>query len=324
MRSGVWKFGLMAVCAFFIAGCGLKYTVKDPAVSGVKYEKSGVKPTVLRIVDQRSGRGFHEKLGGLSNVSIELENVDDPIAWLSQALAAEFTARALPVRIAGKNDKGPADVELIVKKFQIVSRRVSAYSPWESYHSFRGEVKSGSRTTAIRAYFFNGKVPVWSMKEVEEPCINMPLSLLVKEIASKINRLVLYGIAGNAAVRDMTARAGELAKKKDDAACFPLFELGGSNNAAAVKTLVTFAENEDRFVRACALSAIGTLGVKDQFEFLKKKYTAHDEIDKYLALKSIGDLDTQQSVDFVKKAKSDPLYNKEFAFKYVVDLYLER
>ncbi len=324
MKSGFPKVMLVAVVLFLVAGCSVKYTVKDPDVSGVRYEKSAAKPTVLKIVDQRSSTVFHDKLAGLSRVSIELENIQDPIAWLSQALEKEFAARAMPVKFADKNAQGPADIVLIVKKFQITSRRVSAYSPWESYHSFRGEVMAGGKTTEIRAYFFNGKVPMWSMREVEEPCINMPLSLIVKEIASKVNRGSLLGVEGDAGVRESATRAEELAYKKDDKACFPLFELGGSNNPAAMKTLVSFADNSDRFIRACALSAMGTLGAQNQLGLLKMKYAEYEEIDKYMALKSIGDIGTNLAMDFVKDAKADPLYDREFAFKYCVDLYLEK
>jgi hypothetical protein len=324
MRLRVTRVLIVVVAAFLMSGCGLKYAVKEPVVSGFKYEKSAVKPAVLKIVDQRSNRVYQEKLGGLSRASIELQNMDDPIAWLSRALDQEFQARSMPVKIADDKAQGPADIVLTVKRFQIANRRVSGFSPWESYHSFRGTVTVGSTTTDLRAFFFNGKVPVWSMGEIEEPCINMPLSLLVKEIASKINRATVRSIASDANVKAMATRAGELAKKKDDNACFPLFELGGSNNAGAIRELTPFTENEDRFIRACALSALGSLGAGNQLEILKKKYATHDEIDKYMALKSIGDIGTPQAADFVSKAKSDPLYNREFAFKYCVDLYLEK
>jgi HEAT repeat protein len=103
-----------------------------------------------------------------------------------------------------------------------------------------------------------------------------------------------------------------------------LIELGGLNNPDAMKYLAPFADNDDRFVRACALSAMGTLGAQDQLEYLKKKYAQYEEIDKYMALKSIGDIGTPQAIDFVEKAKNERLYNKELGFKYCVDLYLEK
>ncbi len=324
MKSGITKTVVVLVAAALFSGCSVKYTIKEPAVSDMKYDKGPAIPVVLKVVDERSNKEFHQKLAGLSRATVKLENIDDPIAWLSQSLEKEFAARNIPVKVVDRNDKGAANIVLTIKKYDVVSRRLNAYTPWESFHSFRGEVTAGRKTCDIRAFFFNGKVPMWSMGEVEEPCFNMPMSLIVKEIASKINACAIDSSAGDAAVNAIKVRAEELAKNKDDKACFPLFELGGTNNPSAMKALVTFADNNDRFVRACALSAIGTLGPRNQFEFLKKRYEQYDEIDKYMALKSIGDIGTRQAVDFVKKAKSDPLYEKEYGFRYCADLYAER
>ncbi len=319
---------LVAMVAFLFTGCvsNVKFTIKDPVVSNFKYDKGSEKPLVLQVIDQRSSLLFHDKIGGLDskNIIITLVNISDPIAWLSQSLEKEFAARNIPVQVVYGKTINPADIVLTVRKFQIVSRRMSAYSPWESYHSFRGEVTSGGKIADIRAYFFNGKVPMWSIEDVVEPCFNMPLSLLVKEIASKINHIALNYSAGDEIIRNSSARAAEQTKNKDDYACFPIFELGGSNNPAAIISLTVFADNDDRFIRACALSAIGTLGGQNQLEFLQKKYKQGDEIDKYMALKSIGDFGTPQAMDSVLKAKNDPLYDKEVAFKYLVDLYLEK
>jgi hypothetical protein len=324
MKFWLSKILLVMGVAFFISGCGLSYTIKDPVVSNIKYDKGDQKAVVVQVVDQRSSTVFHDKLAGLSRANIELGNIEDPIAWLTQALEKEFTARNIPVQVTSKKAQNPADIILTVKKFQVVSRRVSGFSPWESYHSFRGEVTAGQKTKDIRAYFFNGKVPVWSMNEIEEPCFNMPLSLIVKEIASKINNVAIGYSAGEEAIKKSIDQATEKATKKDDYACFPIFELGGSNNPVALNALYTLGDNDDRFIRACALSAIGTLGVPDQFGYLQKKYKQHDEIDKYMALKSIGDAGTPQAMDFVKESIRDPLYNKEMAFKYCADLYLEK
>jgi hypothetical protein len=215
---------------------------------------------------------------------------------------------------------------LTIKKYQIISRRVSGFSPWEAYHVFRAEVTGGGQTCDIRAYFFNGKVPMISMHEVEEPCFNMPMSILVKEIASKINHCSLRYTAGDAKVSEIRGRAEKKVRSEDDDAYIPVIELGSTNNPAAMSALVTFSDAKERITRACALSAIGTLGAQNQVEFLKKKYTEYQkgEIDKFMTLKSIGDIGTPEAVDFIKKAKDDPQYGSEFGFKYVVDLYLER
>jgi len=326
MRPFFLKFLLIAVFVGLLAGCSIKhkFTINEPIVSNFKYDLGPKNPVVMKIVDQRTNKTFNVKLATLKEVNIDLANGDDPIAWFSQALEKEFAARDIPLKIADKNTTNPPDIVLTIKKYQIVSRLVTWLSPWESYHSFMGEVTAGSQTCDIRAYFFNGKVYGGSMKEVEEPCYNTPMSILVKEIASKINRCTLHYSVSDGKLAEIQARAEKKIKAQDDDAYRPVLELGNSNNPNAVKALVTFAAIEDRFTRACALSGIGTLGVQDQFEFLKKKYTEYVEIDKYMALKSIGDLGTPDAINFIRKAKDNPQYNSELGFKYCVDLYLER
>jgi len=251
-------------------------------------------------------------------------NADDPIAWLSQALEKEFAARDIPLKVADKNTTTTPDMVLTVKKYQITSRLVAWFSPWETYHSFRGELTSGGQTYDIRSYFFIGKVFGGALKEIEEACFNTPMSILVKDIASKINRNALHYSTSDEKLKVIQGRAEEKIKKHDDDAYRSVLELGNSNNPNAMKALVTFAAAEDRFTRACALSGIGTLGALDQIEFLKKNYAQFGEIDKFMALKSIGDVGTPESIDFIRKAKDDPQYNSEYGFKYAVDLYLER
>ncbi|HUL00918.1 MAG TPA: HEAT repeat domain-containing protein [Nitrospirota bacterium] len=326
MRSIFLKILIIMVSAGLLAGCSIKhkFTINDPIVSNFKYDLGPKNPVVMKIVDQRTNKIFNVKLASLKEVNIDLANADDPIAWLSQALEKEFAARDIPLKIADKNTTNPPDLVLTIKKYQLVSRLVTWFSPWESYHSFMGEVAAGGQTYDIRAYFFNGKVYGGSMKEVEEPCFNTPMSIMVKEIASKINRYALHYTVSDGKIAEIQTRAEKKIKAQDDDAYRPVLELGNSNNPNAVKTLIKFAAVEDNFTRACAISGIGTLAAQDQLDFLKKKYSEYVEIDKYMTLKSIGDLGTPDAINFLRKAKDDPQYNSEYGFKYVVDLYLER
>jgi hypothetical protein len=162
------------------------------------------------------------------------------------------------------------------------------------------------------------------MKEVEEPCFNMPASILVKEIASKINGCALHYSASEQTVKEITARAQEGVSRNDEAACFSMIELGSTGNPAAMEALIRFSDAGERITRACALSGVGTLGANNKIGFLKKKYEQYGEIDKFMALKSIGDTGTTEAVDFIRKAKEDKQYDSEFGLKYCVDLYLER
>jgi hypothetical protein len=313
-----------------LAGCTsgkyiqYKFTVNEPIVSNIKYDTGQKKPIILEIVDQRTNRTFHPTLAYLTQAQIGLTNADSPILWFAQALEKEFAARDIPVKIAGKDTTGAPDMVLTIKKYQITSRLVAWLSPWETYHVFMGELSVGGKTYGIRSYFFNGKVYGGGLKEIEESCFNTPMSILVKDVASKINRYALQYSLSNEKLKDIQARAEKKIKARDEDAYRPVLDLGNSNNPEAVKALIAFAAVEDRFTRASALSGIGVLGAQDQLGFLKKKYVENTGISQFMALKSIGDLDSPEAIDFIRRAKDDPQYSSEYGFKYVVDLYLER
>ncbi|KAF0216303.1 MAG: hypothetical protein FD174_3757 [Geobacteraceae bacterium] len=53
-----------------------------------------------------------------------------------------------------------------------------------------------------------------------------------------------------------------------------------------------------------------------------KKFAQYDYVDRFMALKSIGDIGTPEAVDFIKKSRSDAQYQSENGFLYFVNLYL--
>lgn len=86
------------------------------------------------------------------------------------------------------------------------SFRFAAGSPYYTFSIFRGVLVYEGSDYPIRAYFKNGKVPVWAFREVEEPTYNIPVSLLVKEIATKINSAVFQARASDAEVSRLVKR----------------------------------------------------------------------------------------------------------------------
>lgn len=324
MRSVSLKLLLIMVIAGLFYGCSLKYTITEPKVSGFQYDIPEKKHLVMKVIDQRSDTKFHQGISNLSNIKVDLVNAENPITWLSQSLEKEFAARGISLGITTQDTQNPPDLVLTVKKYQVVSRRVSAFSPWESYHSFMGDLKAGNEIYTIRAYFFNGKVAVWSMSEIEEPCFNIPMSIIVKEIASKINRYAMHYTTSDEKLKVINSRVEEKMKEGAKDAYLSVLELGSTNNPNAIKMLIALADAKDRFIRACALSAIGTLGAQNEFEFLKKKYEQYNEADRFMALKSIGDIGTPEAIDFIKQAQQDSQYASQNGFKYCVDLYLDQ
>jgi hypothetical protein len=313
---------LLVVFSGLLASCA-HYTITDPVVSSFTYDVGNRRTIVMKIVDQRSDTVFDKRLGYASNYKFPIENLQDPVGWLSQSLEKEFSARGIPVKIVAKDDATPPNITLTIKKFQIVSRQVDGWSPWESYHSFMGVVTTGSKNYSIRAYFFHGIAGFGKLQTMVDSCFGIPLSVMVKEIATKINAVALHYSASDAKVQEIAKRAEEKIKKKDNDAYIAMLELGGTNNRAALKPLIGFTDVKDDIARACAVSPIGIFGGKDQLEFLKKKYNGYEEIDKYMALASIGDIGSTEAIAFIRKAKEHPYYINEPAFKYCVDLYLE-
>lgn len=163
-----------------------------------------------------------------------------------------------------------------------------------------------------------------SIYEIEEPCLTTPMAIVVKDVASKINRLVMNHQIKSADLNQIYERAIEKASAEEVATgevYLPIMELGGSNNPAAMTLLVQLVDHKDTFVRACALSAMGTLGAESQLQLLKEKYTQYADIDRFMALKAIGDIGTPEAIDFIKAAGADPKNEGENGVYYCVRLY---
>lgn len=307
-----------------LAGCSLTVPITRPTPSGPSFSDATARPATLAVLDERAGdeTQFHVLTGGLAHAKVSLEGIDSPIAFLAESLGKEFAARGYPVHVT--TDRSAAsDLQLHVKRYRIVSRRSSGFAPWESMHQFAGTLTARSLSRDIYAYFYNGKFPVWSMKEVFEPCYDTPASILVKEIASKVNHAMLGFRSGDTVVADLAKKAAPK-DDQDNGPSWEILELGGTNNPAAMEILKRYAAHKDEFVRACSFSAIGMLGPERELAFLKERYAALRSMDKYMALAAIGDAGDADSLAFVKSQMGDPLYHDEPGMQYVVDLYSGR
>ncbi|HYD39287.1 MAG TPA: HEAT repeat domain-containing protein [Anaeromyxobacter sp.] len=315
------RFGPAAAALLLTACAGtLNVPMNKPAPTSSAFaDGKGAKGT-LKLVDARGAEAatFHVGVAGLAKATLLTEGFD-PLAYLADGLGAEFAARGYPVQVTA-DPAAAADMELKVLRYRIVHRRVNGYSPWESMHQFRGVLTSGGREFPILAYFTNGKVPVWKISEIFEPCVQLPQSILVKEIASKVNRALLRVRASDAVVDEIVRRA----TPKDafnDGPFMEIVELAGTNNPAAVPILKRYVGHKDEFVRMVALDAIGILGPEPERAFLQERYTALTDMDKAMALKAIGDIGDEAALAFVAAQASDALYVKEAGFSYLVDLY---
>jgi hypothetical protein len=323
------KLLVILVLSILLSGCGLKYTINDPTLSNLHYNNIEMPVTTLAVVDQRKDNDAVFMMGKLglgatmSDVShlIKLQNIDNPIAYLALNLEKELVQRGIPAKllVAADGSDGPV---LKVEKYQILNFRASGFSPWEACHIFSGILVSGERQTPIKAFFYNGKTPVWSMNELSEPCFNVPSSILIKDIASKINKALFKFSASDLAVEKLSAEIeSEIPNNVPGGPFWKVLELGYSNNPKAAAILSRYASQGDAFFKSCVLSAIGILGIEEQLDFLKQQYNAGGYNARYMAVKAIGDIGTPEALKFIQEIKTADIYEKEGGLKSSVDLY---
>ncbi|MFO7568502.1 MAG: HEAT repeat domain-containing protein [Smithellaceae bacterium] len=311
-----------------LTGCGLNFTVKDPVSSNLAYDVSDLAPTVLTIVDQRTGTNVHFLMGQIGAGAkmsekslVTLNNVADPIAFFAGHLEKELNSRRIPVQcVTGKSITN--GLTLVIHRYQIISIRATSFSPWETMHVFSGTLISGDQKSPIKSFFYNGKVPLWSMNEILEPCFNIPMSVIIKDVASKINRAVFRLRVPDQKVENIAAEINAKIDAKDFTDFWKVLELGYTNNSKAVGPLKKYSQTGDELFRSCAVSSIGTLGMAEELAFLKKAYRDGWYNDRYLALKAMGDLGTDEALAFLATVRNEPVYAKEGGVKHCIDLYL--
>jgi hypothetical protein len=324
MHVKVLNVTIIVLLGLVCTSCSLSYNLNPPISSTAQYDQDKEEQRIIHLVDNRANKQFSEGIGPLKNIDISIGNVEDPIVWLAESLQTEFTARGLSIEVTKEKPiPNSPDLVLTINKYQIISSRTSGFHPYVAYHSFAGKLQAPAKDNKIMAYFLYGKTPVWSMNEVQEPCFNMPASILVKEIAAKINRLAFDYSMSDRQVEELNILVQEQIKNSSPDAYLAVFDLGESNNPKAMDYLTKLADNDDLIIRASALSAIGMLGPENQVDFLKGKYAQYRDIDRFMAIKSIGDIGTPEALEFLKKAQQDPQYNEEYGFKFVTDLYIE-
>jgi hypothetical protein len=317
--------GIMIVLMLF-AGCSLKMTITEPAVSSIDYGIQNAATKTLTIIDKRSGLdstyvvGKLGPIGEVKEIPVSLENVADPVGYFARNLEKEFISRKVPMKcVVGNTAADGLTLEII--RYQIINRRATGFSPWEAMHVFEGILMGDGRKSSIKAYFYNGKMPVWTMSEIEDPCFNIPISIIIKDVASKINQAVFNYSAPDEKVDRLSAEIESQRDKDGNPPFWKILELGYTNNQKAMEPLKKYAQQGYEFIKSCALSAIGVLGANGQFEFLKQRYTEGGYNDRYLAIKAIGDIGSPEAIQFIREIRKMSAYENEWGVKCCVDLY---
>jgi len=331
MKKG--RFSSLIVCSMsfliLLTGCGLNFTIKDPVPSNVIYSSQNMTPSVITIVDQRTGMDLNFLLGQMvpdakmsETSTIKLVNIEDPIAYFAMHLEKELNSRQIPIKCVVSKSQSDG-LTLVIHRYQIANIQATGFSPWESLHFFSGTLINGSQKTAIKSYFYNGKMPAWSMNEILEPCFNIPISIIIKDVASKINQAAFNLRASDQKVKSLTAEVDAQIARKDYNDFWKVLELGYTNNPGAIDPLKKFAKANDDFLKSCAISSIGTLGGAGEVEFLKNSYAEGWYNDRYMSAKALGDIATPEAIQALTEMKKDSAYKKEGGLKHCVDLYLQ-
>jgi hypothetical protein len=293
-------------------GCSKRFFIKPPTPSSVVYTNPAPVQTHLSIRDARSEADKDLSTGRLTAVLDGLEG--NEVQFLGEHIENELVARGANLQWAEASD---GDLQLELLKFRIRNHRATGFSPYWTFTTFSADLSDGSSRGRVTAYFKNGKVPVWAFREVEEPTYNVPVSLLIKEVATKINARV-FRISASA--EEVQRIAGAVAADNSELRYIKVFELGYTNNPAAIPHVLELIDDDGSLVSAAAISCLGMLQAQDQFDLLTRLYENREDIDKVMALKSIGDLDTEESRQFIISVSESDDYDDEM-IREVVDLY---
>lgn len=297
----VCRLGAVALAVLATAACApTSYAVKTPQPSSWQYQADGAPAhSELTLKDARQGdaRVFHSGILP-ATLTVDKTPIDAP-SFLATHVQDELVARGLPVHIS-KTETVPAKIEL--HSFHVENARTSGFSPFITFTSISADLDTPQGKKRIGAFIKRGKVPVWSFDEVIEPTFNQPLSLAVKEFASKIANH-LYGYRADDATVDQLVQ--KLSGKRNDDSYLDVYALGFTNNPKAIPTLVTLSGDKDEYVRLAAISSLGNIGAQEQLSHLKSLYQNRSNIwqDRAMALKAIGDLGSAESTSFLTQER---------------------
>ena len=308
------RLSYLSIVFFLIPvfGCTKTFYIKTPAPSSIIYDQKFQEVTILKINDQRIGE---DKKISAGTLSVVLKNMENEMSFLGNNIEKALRSRGINLKYKNENGK---KLLLNIHKYRIRNLRTTGFSPYWTFTTFSGDLIINGKSQKITFYFKIGKVPVWAFSQVEEPCYNVPVSLMVKEIASKINRHY-FGLQAPSDKIDLLL--DDINNNFNEFSFLKVLELGYTNNRDAIDPLIKLTNHKDSMVRVCAISSLGGLGAVEKFDFLKNVYNTTESIEKSMALKSIGDLDTSQAIEFMKFVKESSDYQDKM-IREVVDLFI--
>lgn len=299
-----------------LQGCVASTTVRyGPVEPGFTYGPAvHPEPRTFAVVDSRAGaeKGMHT-----GSFQVDLEGTTDEIAWLGENLERVFRGQGLDLRRVSGN----ADLVLHVKRFRMRNRQAVLGGPYHTFTTFQGEILRGSEAHPITAYYKGGyEMSGGDYTPVNRNCYQLPLEAVALEIAAKINRAAIGRSATAEEVRRLETEIPLPYGILTEASFLTVLRLGLTNDRRVVPTLVTLTKREQGWLRAAAVSALGTVGATEQFELLRGIYETDRNVAQLAALKSIGDLGTPQARAYLETVRASPGFRREM-IREIVALY---
>ena len=317
----VLRGGLLAAVVLAVTACApMSYGVKAPTPSGLKYESVAQTKTDISLIDSRPEK---ERVfsSGVLPATLMVDNVPlDAPQFLAFHLQRELESRGVPVQVS-KDGKGMPQINLAT--FRIQNHRATGFSPFVTLTFLSADLETAQGKKRLGVFVKAGKVPVWSFDEVIEPTFNQPLSIAVKELASKI-AVQMHGYrASDSAVDGLVAKLAQ----RSPASFLDVYALGMTNNPKAIDAVLKLIDDNDEYVRLAAISSLGNLRATAQFDRLKALYQNRSNLwqDRAMALKSIRDLGTDQAKAFLaeeaKRYGDAPSGNEAVWNMQIIKLY---
>lgn len=314
------KASLASIIFLLCQACSLTVPVTNPDYSKTPYtSNNNVENSSVAIVDGLGDKHNISQGKVIINISHNGQSIDT-MSYVKESIESELKARGVPLVL----DESSVN-KLILEKFEIFNNRVSGFSPMVTLSTAKAKLTFNGKEINVAAFVKRAKVPVWTMNEINEPCFNEPLQVLIKEIVAKINmELFNYSLTDqevNKLGEKINSESGE-----NKLSYLDVYELGFSNNKSALKLLRKLSTSTDEYIRLAAISSLGILKDNDSMSDLKKIYADGSSWqDRGMALKAIADIGSQDSIDFLKQEKSkwDELSTREAKWNsMIISLYI--
>jgi hypothetical protein len=280
-----------------LTGCAPpNYAARAPTPSGLKYVVTGSAPEkAYSVIDERraDGRIFST---GILPAELKIDGTPiDPVPFFSAQLQAELASRGLPAKLSHTATAKPA---IHLRDYRMENMRTNAYTPFITLTYISADVETGDGSKRIGTFVTRGKTPVWSFEEIVEPTLNQPLALGIQEFASKFANTVYGFRAGDDTVKSLTEKINGA---RTPNTFLDVYALGFTNNPAAIDTLIGLTKDSQEYVRQAAIASLGNIGATAQLGLLKTIYqdASVSWQDRCIALKSIADLGTAESREFI-------------------------